>query len=102
LYSTTLDSYWLPERKIVEEGYKNVKFPIPELEPPSFQMKIDWELSQLIGYLCTWSAVRKCETKEGVNPVASLYEEISDLWGDPKRKISIHWPLILKAWVKNT
>ena len=102
LYSTKLEAYWPAERKIVEGGYKDIKFPLKELKAPSYQMEIEWDLTQLIGYLCTWSAVKKSEIKEGVNPVKSLYEEIADLWGDPKRKILTQWPLTLKVWIKNT
>jgi len=102
LYSSILHSYWPPERKIVEGGYKNINFPLQEMETPSFQMETEWELSQLIGYLCTWAAVKEYESKEGINPVERLNEKISSLWGDPKQKILIQWPLILKVWIKNT
>lgn len=102
LYSDVLDSYWPPERTIVEYGYRDIKFPLQEVISPPFTMKSEWDLSQLIGYLCTWSAVRKYEEKEGVNPVENLFEELSNLWGDPERKLLVEWPLIVKIWLKDT
>jgi len=102
LYSPILDQYWPPERKVVEEGYKNIKLPLQVLEAPKFRMKTKWELSQLVGYLRTWSAVKKCEADTGVNPVDMKCEELSILWGNPKRKFITQWPLTLRLWRKNT
>jgi len=102
LYSDTLDLYWPPERRIVERGYKDITFPLGEITPPVFQMTVEWDLSQLLGYLCTWSAVKKYQHKEGINPVEALHEEISSLWGDPNGKRLIQWPLTLRTWVKNS
>ena len=100
LYAEVLDSYWPPERTIVEYGYKDIAFPFQEVIPPPFTMKTEWDLSQLIGYLCTWSAVRKYEEKKGVNPVENLFEELAGLWGSPESKLIIEWPLTLKVWMK--
>jgi len=100
LYGSTLDLYWPPERKFVEEGYKNIKFPLQEINPPGFQMKTEWDLSQLIGYLHTWSAVKKYEAKEGFNPVDRQYKKLVALWGNPNQKLLIYWPLTLKVWKK--
>ncbi len=86
LYGSTLDAYWPPERTMVEQGYKNVAFPFHEIEPPSLQMKSEWDLSQLVGYLCTWSAVKQYEKQKGLNPVKELHETISRLWGEPEQQ----------------
>lgn len=102
LYSVMLDPYWPPERRIVERGYKDIIFPLDEITPPAFQMTVEWDLSQLLGYLCTWSAVKQYENIKGNNPVEAQYETIADLWGDPECKRLIQWPLTLRVWVKNT
>ena len=101
LYGDVLDSYWPPERKIVEQGYKDIKLPFQEVVPPSFAMKTEWDLSQLIGYLCTWSAVRKYEEKNGMNPVEHIFEPLSGLWGDPEQKLSVEWPLTVRVWLSS-
>ena len=97
-----LDPFWPPERRIVEEGYKNINLPMKVIEGPNFQMETEWTLSQLMGYLRTWSAVKKYETEIGENPADKKYEELSILWGNPERKQKIRWPLTLKVWGKNT
>jgi hypothetical protein len=102
LYDDVLDPYWSPERKMVEDGYKDIKFSLQEMKSPCFVMKAEWNLSQLIGYLCTWSAVRKYEKKQGTNPVEGLFEQLSNSWGDPEQKLLVEWPLAVKIWLKNT
>jgi len=102
LYCSILEPYWPPERNMVEEGYKDITFPFQSIEAPSFLMTSEWDLSQLIGYLYTWSAVKQYEAREGINPVASLHEALFGLWGDPERKMVIQWPLTLRVWVKTT
>ena len=100
LYGPMLDQYWPPERKMVEEEYQNIKFSLQEIESPNFQMQAEWNLSQVIGYLHTWSAAKKYEAATGMNPVEMKYEELSTLWGKPERKRKVAWPLTLKLWTK--
>lgn len=102
LYGPVLDAYWPAERKEVESGYQNISFPMPEIQTPEFQMDTEWDLTQLTGYLCTWSAVKRYEADLGVNPVTARYEEILNHWGNPKQKRTFKWPLTLRVWVKNT
>ncbi len=100
LYSTVLDEYWPKERKIVEDGYKRVQLPFKEMEAPAFTMTTEWNLFQLIGYLCTWSAVKKYQKVVGVNPVEELHNKIADIWGEPEKVLSVKWPLSVRLWIK--
>lgn len=102
LYNTILGKYWPQERRMVEEGYKSVQLPFKEIESPSFNMSANWNLSQLIGYLCTWSATKKYQKKHGVNPVEKIYDKIANIWGEPRKVLSVKWPLSIKLWQKNT
>ena len=102
LYKTVLDEYWPKERRLVEEGYKSIFFPFEELNPPSLQMSTEWNLSNLLGYLKTWSAVKKYQLVKNLNPVESIKNDLSELWGDPERMISVTWPLSIKIWQKKT
>ena len=34
LYADILGSYWPPERRLVEQGYRTLPFPFEEIEPP--------------------------------------------------------------------
>lgn len=100
LYGPVLDNYWPPERKMVEAGYKNIEFPFNEIQTPEFQMETEWNLSHLVGYLCTWSAVKKYEAANGVNPVEQRYESLARPWGNPETPLRVQWPLTLRVWIK--
>ena len=100
LYTSILGEYWPEERKMVEDGYERIQLPFKEIRTPSFEMSAKWNLSQLIGYLCTWSAVKNYQKDFGLNPVENVYENIADIWGDPKRLLSVKWPLNIKVWQK--
>jgi len=100
LYHTVLDSYWPVERKMIENGYRDIAFPFNEIEVPVFQMKQQWDLSQLTGYLKTWSSIRRQLLTTGGGLVQSELNNISELWGPVERKRTITWPLVLKVWLK--
>ena len=103
LYDTILGAYWPEERKMIEDEYKNIQLPFKEykkFKSPSFKMSANWNLSQLIGYLCTWSATKNYQKKIGLNPVEKVYDEIADIWGDPENTVPVEWPLSLKVWQK--
>jgi len=98
LYGSTLEDYWPPERKLVEAGYQHIDMPLTPLPSPDFQMHTHWDLSQLIGYLSTWSAVRKYQQQDGSNPIEMIYPQLSSLWGEPTQQRLVQWPLTLKVW----
>lgn len=100
LYGSVLDDYWPPERRLLEEGYRHVSFAYEKLSPPEFAMTTRWDLSQLVGYLNTWSAVKKFIEQNGSNPVETLSTEFITAWGDPASVCDIRWPLELLAWRK--
>ena len=101
LYNMILGEYWPEEIKMAEDGYKSVQLPFKEIGFPSFNMSAKWNLSQLIGYLCTWSAIKEYQKKLGVNPVENVYDKIADIWGGPENVLSVKWPLKLRLWQKN-
>lgn len=95
LYSETLQDYWDPERRYLDEQYATLPFPFTEIESPAFEMQYDWTLDQLVGFLNTWSAVRHYIAKHGVNPVDSLDKELQQIWTEDEKK-KIYFPVLLK------
>ena len=99
-YATTLGRYWPPERGLIESGYKEIHFPFDTIDAPVFKMTHDWNLHQLIGYLGTWSAVKRFEKATGVNPLEQVLELLMPLWGHPEKPHRIVWPIKLKVRIK--
>jgi SAM-dependent methyltransferase len=56
-YREDLGPYWPAQRRRVDDAYRSLEFPFPELETPRFTMTATWSLEKLLGYLGTWSAV---------------------------------------------
>lgn len=102
LYADTLGDYWAFERSQVEQGYDGVQLPSPwQPQPvPNFEMRSQWNLAQLVGYLNTWSAVKNYLKKQQANPVKTLYPRLQQQWGDPESLLPVIWPLSVKVWRK--
>jgi SAM-dependent methyltransferase len=96
-YTDVVGPYWPGERRHVESGYRTLPFPFPELEPPSFAMEERWSLSELLGYLRTWSATQRFRESQGRDPVDQLGVEIEPLWGGTASLRTIRWPLSLRV-----
>lgn len=97
LYHDTLEAYWPKERQRVERGYGAIPFPFTPVSPiPGFAMAADWDLSDLSGYLGTWSAVQRMIQTTGVDPVEQLAQPLSAAWGDPQMRRPVTWPLSIR------
>lgn len=95
-YSETLGRYWEIERRLVDDGYRNVSLPFQEVTPPHFEMTVDWSFNQLLGYLGTWSALQTFITKNGFNPLEALGRELHHAWGAAETRV-VRWELALRA-----
>jgi SAM-dependent methyltransferase len=98
LYHVTTAPFWPPERDIVEANYRTIEFPFPELEMPKFEMRAQWNLQQLLGYLQTWSATKKFMAENGYDPVEALAAELQRLWPDENQRREVRWPLLLRLF----
>jgi SAM-dependent methyltransferase len=96
-YSRTVGPCWPPERRIVEEGYRTLSFPFTELVVPEFTIEARWTLSQLLGYVRSWSATGRYVEEHGADPVVALESTLLALWGDRHRKRLILWPLAFRV-----
>jgi SAM-dependent methyltransferase len=93
----SLDPYWEPERRMVEDGYASVDVPFPELSSPPFAMRSLWTADNLVGYLGTWSALRKAMAAEDRNPLDDIGPRLAAAWGgEPQREVV--WPLAVRAF----
>lgn len=96
-YRVTLDPYWPAERKIVENGYRDLDFPFSAQTTPNFKMQTQWTFTQLLGYLRSWSACDRYYRATGNDPVRALEPQLQQLWGDIQQSREIHWPLSIRA-----
>jgi ubiquinone/menaquinone biosynthesis C-methylase UbiE len=93
-HDVTLEAYWDPERKFVNENYVTLPFPLAEIPCPVFSMSYEWSLEELKGYFNTWSAIQKFITVNHYNPVDELMEQIKTHWTNERMTVS--FPLHLR------
>lgn len=96
LYTDIVGPYWPFERRLVENGYRDLAFSFNELTPPLFAMHADWSVDHLLGYLSTWSAVKRYMEDQHDNPVQQIQHELITAWGAQATR-TIRWPLALRV-----
>lgn len=87
-YTSVIGPYWEKERKLVDDRYRTIEFPFTRIDVPRFKFSFDWTIDELLGYLSTWSAVRKYIQQNQSDPVEELSPDLRRLWGNEKRKVS--------------
>jgi SAM-dependent methyltransferase len=95
-YSALLKDYWEKESAIVDDAYRSSPFPFVEMLPPQFEMKADWNIADLLGYLETWSAVQNYIAKNLSSPIDKISQQIQQAWGEDE-KISVRWDISLRV-----
>jgi SAM-dependent methyltransferase len=99
LYTDIVGPYWPPERETLMDEYRSLPWPFAPLAapPPAFAMTVQWNLSQLLGYLGSWSSVQRYRQATGADPVALVHEDLAAAWGNPELTKNVTWPLHLRA-----
>lgn len=94
-YANVVGGDWPAERRFVEQGYRTLPFPWPELPAPGFQLETDWDLAQVLGYLATWSSVQRYKERTGEDPLQSLGPRLAAVW--PRSvALRLRWPIHLR------
>jgi SAM-dependent methyltransferase len=91
----SVEAYWPPERLIVENHYRDIQLPLPEIDMPPLQMSALWHVQDILGYFRTWSATQRCMRETGADPVAEYAGPLEEAWGEGRREVI--WPITLKA-----
>jgi SAM-dependent methyltransferase len=96
-YENVLAGYW-PERfHYLDERYRSLPFPFEELKLPDFEIKVDWELDRLAGFLDSWSGTRRYKNERGQHPLNFIWQGLSEAWGKSGELRSVRWPLSLRV-----
>jgi ubiquinone/menaquinone biosynthesis C-methylase UbiE len=98
LYKDILGRYWPKEIKYIENRYEDVPFPFKQLPTPQFQIKLNWNLSELLNYLYTWSSVQKFLEKNDHDPLKQIRGSLEEAWGKHgQQKRQVVWPIYIKV-----
>ena len=95
-YWEEIGRFWPPERRLVDEGYATLAFPFDEQKAPPLDIRKDWTLGDLLGYISTWSAVRRA-SEAGQDVLLHRFAgDITELWGDPATRREVRWPINMR------
>ncbi|MGB0129296.1 MAG: class I SAM-dependent methyltransferase [Rhodocyclaceae bacterium] len=95
-YHDVVGPYWPPQRRHVENGYRDLPFPFAELPVPQLKMAKSWSLEQVVAYIGTWSATQRFMAATGADPLPELRRSLASVWGDvPVREVV--WPMTIRA-----
>lgn len=95
-YRVETDSFWSPERDLVDSGYQGLDFPFEELGPPRLEIHKEWTLAQFLGYIATWSAVRKARAAGQEHILEAFAADLAVLWGDAEQRRAVTWPIHMR------
>jgi SAM-dependent methyltransferase len=90
-------AFWPPERRWVDEEYRTIPFPFPEIAAPVFEHEEHWDLGRLLLYFGTWSACKRYRRETGRDPVKMVQDELAAAWGPAGAVRRVHWPIYLRA-----
>lgn len=92
-----LAGYWPQRFQYADAKYETLPFPFVKISPPEFNMKAEWDLNQLGGFMSSWSAAGKYLDEKGSHPLEKIWDDLQEAWGAPDRKREVIWPLYLKV-----
>ncbi|MGW5386195.1 methyltransferase domain-containing protein [Nocardia sp. NPDC003963] len=98
-YRSEIGPYWPPERALVDTGYAEIDFPFDEYPAPPMRIEKNWTLPDMLGYISTWSAVRRAGDAGDTAVLHSFAAEMTELWGDPTTTRQVSWPVVMRLGI---
>ena len=98
-YRQEIGPYWPPERALVDSGYADIDFPFEQYPAPPMEITENWTLSQVLGYISTWSAVRQVENAGKPEILHAFATDLAAHWGDPAATRPVTWPVTTKVGI---
>jgi ubiquinone/menaquinone biosynthesis C-methylase UbiE len=82
-------------RQYVYEAYQTLPFPFQKISTPSFEMTVNWDYHQWLGYMKTWPSILEYEKRFDTNLIENTELALRHAWGNEGKK-RVTWPIYLK------
>lgn len=92
-YHAHVAPYWPEERRHVAARYATLPFPFTPTPMPTIAMTAFWTFGDLLGYLGTWSAVRRYREAHSHDPRDGFSADLAAAWGSADEARVVRWPL---------
>lgn len=96
-YWQEIGPYWPAERQLVDSGYATLDFPFTTIAPPAMAIRLNWSLEEFLGYIATWSAMRRAQEAGRGEILHRFARDMADFWGDPASKHEVSWPINMRV-----
>ncbi|MDB5959393.1 MAG: SAM-dependent methyltransferase [Massilia sp.] len=96
-YDDDIGPFWPPERALVDSGYATIDFPFAEFAAPPMQIRLQWTLDELLGYVSTWSATRAVREAGKERMLTRFADQLGAAWGDPEQARTVTWPVSMRV-----
>lgn len=96
-YGDEIGPYWPPERRLVDSGYADIEFPFTSIQAPSLAIESAWRFSEFLGYISTWSAVRRASEAGRTEILERFGRDLERLWENPAMQRDVTWPVTVRV-----
>jgi SAM-dependent methyltransferase len=96
-YTDVVGPYWPPERRLVENMYRDIELPFAPVAAPVMELQAPMTLDVLAGYVGTWSGVQRYRQARHEDPMPAFIEKLAAVWGDPAAAKTTSWPMAIRA-----
>lgn len=97
LHDDIVGPYWPPERIHVERGLSDLPFDFHEIAVPQIRMGGALDMTQLIDYFGSWSALARFRKQVGTDPLPAFAERLRPVWGDPATVYEVDWQFFARV-----
>jgi len=95
-FSKVVKSYRLEsEKRHLEQAYRTISFPFAQFETPPLTMQVEWNLKDLLGYLSTWSSLKKFIRTNHYDPLPEIAKALQTIWSEEAALKTVQWELYL-------
>ena len=89
--------FWARNNLLIMNAYRDVDFPFEKLPVPDMDICVEWTFAQMMDYLHSWSATRRCMDEKGQAFFDHARNSIGRVWGDHERARTVKMPMVIIA-----
>jgi len=89
--------FWAQQNRLAWDGYRDIPFPFTPVATPDIKFIPRWNLAELLSYVGTWSAVRRCDEAHGSACLTPLATALEQVWGPREEKKEVAMDFYLLA-----
>jgi SAM-dependent methyltransferase len=95
-YKDVLSEYFVKGAKLVDDKYSEIKLPGTPIDGKEYFMSANWNPNNMLSFIGSWSGTQQYMKIKGKNPVDLISAELKQIWGNPEKIHTLHWPLFIR------